>query len=339
MEPQSSATAAATEPGVAVVASLNADHVVTAPRIPAPGETILGTASSRALGGKGGNQAVAAARLGARVAVIGCVGDDADGQAYLQALASEGVDLTRVARSPAAPTGMAAITVAADGANSIVVVPGANAEIPDGEAAAGIAAMSGLRVVLGQLEANPEATVAAFQAARERGVLTILNPAPANEHAESLLPLADIVVPNEVEFGQLSGESAFDESGLRRGANKLLAQGAHWVIVTLGEQGSVVVGAATGSRSNAAAGATSADCVLERVPAVATTAVDTTAAGDSYVGTLAAQLAELGGEATRDNVMAACERAAHAAACTVAKSGAQPSLPYPKDLTVATSRH
>ncbi|WP_406634994.1 ribokinase [Amycolatopsis sp. WGS_07] len=295
-------------PSVAVVASLNVDHIVQAPRIPEPGETLLGFSTSRELGGKGGNQAVAAARLGASVAVLGCVGQDEDGDEYLEALLAEGIDVTHVRRS-ASPTGRAAITVDAEGVNSIVVVAGANADIPAAAAETAISDLPGLRVVVGQLEAAVEATERAFTAARARGVLTVLNTAPVDDVAARLLPLSDVVVSNEIEFRQLTGEDPFD--GARRGSAGLFAAGCRWVIVTLGAAGCVVLDAASATQ----------------VPAVAVRAVDTTAAGDSFVGALAARLAEMPGEPTTADVVAACGFAAKVAAVVVTRPGAHPSLP------------
>ncbi|WP_337820910.1 ribokinase [Amycolatopsis sp. A1MSW2902] len=295
---------------VAVVASLNVDHIVQAPRIPEPGETLMGFSASRELGGKGGNQAVAAARLGADVAVIGCVGQDEDGDEYLKALVAEGADVTHVRRSPL-PTGRAAITVDAEGVNSIVVVAGANADIPATTAEAAIDAMSGLRVAVGQLEAVPDATERAFAAARARGVLTVLNTAPAADVAGKLLPFSDVVVANEIEFRQLTGQDPFDSNGLQRGSADLFAAGCRWVIVTLGAEGCAVLDASSSAH----------------VPAVAVRAVDTTAAGDSFVGALAARLAEISGEPTTADVVAACGFAAKVAAVVVTRHGAHPSLP------------
>ncbi|RSN24092.1 ribokinase [Streptomyces sp. WAC 05977] len=295
---------------IAVVASLNVDHIVQAPRIPEPGETLMGFSASRELGGKGGNQAVAAARLGAEVAVIGCVGQDEDGDEYLAALRAEGADVTHVRRS-ALPTGRAAITVDAEGVNSIVVVSGANGDISAEAAEAAIFELPGLRVVAGQLEAAPEATERAFAAARSRGVLTVLNTAPADDVAGKLVPLSNVVVSNEIEFRQLTGQDPFDDDGLRRGGADLFAAGCRWVIVTLGAEGCAVLDASSSTR----------------VPAVPVRAVDTTAAGDSFVGALAARLAEVPGEPATADVVAACRFAATVAAVVVTRHGAHPSLP------------
>ncbi|ATY13379.1 ribokinase [Amycolatopsis sp. AA4] len=297
-------------PAVAVVASLNVDHIVQAPRIPEPGETLLGFSTSRELGGKGGNQAVAAARLGADVAVLGCVGQDEDGDEYLKALVAEGIDVTHVRRSPL-PTGRAAITVDAEGVNSIVVVAGANADIPAPAAETAIGELPGLRVVVGQLEAAADATERAFAAARERGVLTILNTAPAADAAGKLVPFSDVVVANEIEFRQLTGEDPFNDNGLRGGSAELFAAGCRWVIVTLGAKGCAVLDASSSTH----------------VPAVAVQAVDTTAAGDSFVGALAARLAEIPGAPETADVVTACAFAAKVAAVVVTRHGAHPSLP------------
>jgi ribokinase len=304
---------------VAVVASLNVDHIVRAPRIPVPGETLMGSSAHRELGGKGGNQAVAAARLGAAVAAIGCVGMDEDGDEYLAALQAEDIDVSAVSRVADVPTGRAAITVDDAGANSIVVVAGANAEIAPADAEAAVdSGASSLRVVVGQLEASREATVAAFSAARRSGILTVFNPAPVSRDAGTLVPLSDLVVPNEIEFQQLTGEDPHDPRALRRGASELLAAGARWVVVTLGEHGCAVFDAAS----------------VTQVPAVAVAAVDTTAAGDSFIGALAAHLAAVA-EPTTDDVIAAAQLAVRVAAVTVTRAGAHPSLPRVTELPPA----
>ncbi|TWP33174.1 ribokinase [Leekyejoonella antrihumi] len=308
-----------TDLDVLVVASLNVDHIVHAPRIPVPGETLLGTSTARAWGGKGGNQVVAAARLGAVVGAVGCVGDDEDGANYLAALVREGVDVDAVLRHAEAPTGLAAVTVDDEGRNSIVVVPGANAKVLPADAGAAVSRVRDHGVVVGQLEVNPDATRAAFAAARARGIHTILNPAPAAAAATQLSSLSDLVVPNEVEFHQLTGRDPFDPAELRRGADRLIEAGATWIVVTLGQHGCVVLDRGA----------------QHRVSAQPAQAVDTTAAGDSFIGAIAATIARTPVLATAD-VVAAAQFSARAAAITVSRRGAQPSLPRRDELEEST---
>lgn len=306
-------TASAT---VLIVASLNVDHIVHAPRIPSPGETILGSSVSRELGGKGGNQAMAAAHLGVPTAVVGCVGTDDDGDDYLRALTENGIDTTHISRTSARATGRAAITVGDDGANSIVVVSGANEEITEETAAEAMASLSGVRIVIGQMEASVDATAAAFRIARDRGVATLLNTAPATDSVGKLLPLSDIVVANEIEFQQITGEDSSDESALRRGAQMLFDTGVRWVVVTTGEEGSALLDSEN----------------LIRISAEVVDAVDTTAAGDAFVGAVAAHLSGVNGPLSIQDLEQACRLASRVAAVVVTRHGAHPSLPTLEDV-------
>lgn len=241
---------------VCIVGSANLDLVAGARRIPAPGETVLGTSYAEHPGGKGLNQAVAAARSGARVAFVAAVGDDAAGERLRGVLASDGIDATGV-RTVDAPTGRALIVVDERGENSIVVVPGANASVlPPFDLPASA-------VVLCQLEVPIESVVAAFRAGRAAGARTILNPAPAAELPPELLSVCDVIVPNEHEVELLGGVAA------------LLGAGCGAVVVTRGGAG---VDVHVGS-------------TMFHVPPFAVTPVDTTGAGDAFCGSLAARLA------------------------------------------------
>jgi len=240
---------------VVVVGSLNTDHTVTVPSLPATGQTIIGTGYALALGGKGANQAIAAARQGADVVMVGCVGDDDDGDALVSALAAEGIDVGHVRRHAELPTGRAHITVDEHGRNTIVVVPGAN-----GGAAFPSAALEGADVLLAQLEVPLPVVRAALAAGHAAGVHTILNPAPARPLSDGLLAHVDYLMPNETESSQLG---------------EVLFQGT--AIVTQGERGALVLQPGEPDR---------------RVPPVPVDAVDTTAAGDAFCGTFAAGLAE-----------------------------------------------
>jgi ribokinase len=292
-------------PEVAVVGSLNLDLVVRVPRLPGPGETVSGEDVFRNPGGKGANQAVAAARLGRRVAMIGRVGDDDAGRQLLGSLEADAVDTSRVLTLAGVPSGTALITVDADGENQIVISPGANARLtPDDVAAAG-PALAAAAVTLLQLEVPAEAVAAAARAAAGTVVLT---PAPVRALPDELLGQVDVLVPNRVELAQLAGgplpETVEAAVGL---AGRLAARA---VVVTLGADGALVV---EGSQAS-------------HVPAVPVRAVDTTAAGDAFCGGLADALAA--GDTLKD----AARRAVRVAAAACLRPGAQASLPTPDEL-------
>ncbi|CAM9892781.1 unnamed protein product [Phaeothamnion confervicola] len=270
---------------VCVVGSANLDLVAGAPRLPGPGETVMGTTFAEHAGGKGLNQAVAAARAGASVAFVGAIGVDAAGLQLRQVMNDERIDTTALSIAEA-PTGRALIGVSDEGENSIIVVPGANGTVTVDE-------LPSCRVLLTQLEV-PLPTVARVLAlARAAGVMTVLNPAPAHELDEATLRNCDVVVPNE------------HEAELLGGAAHLLALGATAVVVTRGGEG---------------ADLHTADGVVH-VDAFPVTPVDTTAAGDSFCGSLCARLA------AGDPLPLALRWAAAGGALATTRRGAVPSLP------------
>jgi len=240
---------------VCVVGSANLDLVATVQRLPGPGETVGGSSYAEYPGGKGLNQAVAAARAGAGVAFVGSVGTDSAGDVLLAVMSADRIDAGAVRRVEA-PTGRALIGVSASGENSIIVVPGANATVTGEDIPAA-------QVVLAQLEVPLAAVEAALRSARIGGAITVLNPAPAHPLSETLLQLCDVVVPNEHEVELLGGPA------------HLLALGARAVIVTRGGEG---------------ADLHTAEGVVH-VPPFPVTPIDTTAAGDSFCGALCARLA------------------------------------------------
>jgi ribokinase len=258
-------------PHVAVVGSCNIDLVAYAPRVPGPGETILGDRFAMGFGGKGANQAVMAARLGAVVSMIGALGQDLYADMTLANFAEQGVDTSGIARV-AGSSGVAPIWVEPDGTNRIIVVAGANGLVDATAAAAAIRALPVLDVVVAQLEIPHVVTRAAFEAARDRGATTVLNPAPAAPLAAELIAATDWLIPNEHELGSLPGRpGAADDAALLESA-RLLRGG---LIVTLGAAGAAV---AWGGG-------------VARLPAQAVEVVDTTGAGDAFVGAFAAGLA------------------------------------------------
>ncbi len=293
---------------IVVVGSLNIDLVVRTPRHPRPGETIIGGKFQTFPGGKGANQAVAAARAGAQVIMIGRVGADAFGIDLLEALVRDGVDTTHVLRDDQAPSGVALITVDTAGQNAIVVVPGANARLSPGDVERAQDAFAGAGALLLQLESPPEVVQRAIELANAHGVLVILNPAPARPLDAALLAGVDYLIPNEHELFLLAELDAAEE--IDAAVARLRARGARHVIVTLGGNGAV------------------AFCGEQKiiVPAHRVSVVDTTAAGDAFVGAFAVALCE--GKKVEDAV-----RWANAAgALAVTRAGAQPSLPYREDI-------
>ena len=290
-------------PRVVVIGSANTDMVARVPRLPLPGETLLAGAFDSVFGGKGANQAVAAARLGAVVTVIACVGADGPGDQTVQNLENEGIDTEFVIRDPDAPTGIALITVdEATGENTIVVVPGANAKLSPPLLDLAAAAIRDADVLICQLEIPLETVQAALKMARSAGVLTILNPAPARHLPDDLLSLVSVLTPNQTEAGLLL-DADLDPSAA---ALTLRRRGAENVVVTLGAAGARVVSASANTWVQAFA--------PEEV-------VDTTAAGDCFTGALAVALGE------GQSLEQAVKFANAAASLSVETEGAQPSLP------------
>ncbi|SMG05966.1 ribokinase [Paraburkholderia susongensis] len=291
---------------VTVVGSLNMDLVVRAPRLPHPGETLAGRTFAQVAGGKGGNQAVAAARLGARVSMLGCIGADANGAQLRAGLEAEGIDCAAL-ETGTQVSGVALITVDDASQNAIVIVAGSNGEVTPDTIARHEAALSDADVVVCQLETPPQAVRAALAAARRLGKTVILNPAPATGALPAdWLPLVDYLIPNELEATALSGLPVDSPEDAARAAAALRAAGARNVLVTLGARGVCAM-------------LEGADATFYDAPKVA--AVDTTAAGDTFIGGFAAQLAQ------GVSVDAAIRFAQRAAALSVTRAGAQPSIP------------
>lgn len=285
---------------IVVVGSINMDLVVRAPRHPAPGETILGSDFHTIPGGKGANQAVAAARLGGQVKMIGRVGDDAFGGVLLDNLRKDGVDTRYVPRTAGVASGVALITVSDAGQNNIVVVPGSNWRLTPEDVRAAEAAFEGAAAVLMQQEIPPETVAEAVSVARKHGVRTILNPSPSRALSPDFLKQVDCLIPNEYELAQLAGVE-----GITTAANELKSIGLDCLIVTLGSDGALVL---DGDQTYH----------IESYPV---DVVDTTAAGDAFAGGFAVGLAE--GKSTVE----AATWGNAAGALAVTKMGAQPSLP------------
>ena len=291
---------------VLVVGSLNMDLVVRMPRIPRPGETLLGGVFKTFPGGKGSNQAVAAARLGARVTMIGCVGSDAFGREMLAMLAAEGIDHTYVRAHPDLATGVALIQVDDQGQNSIAVASGANLALTVEDVENAIRFIDDFDVLVMPLETTIETIHTAAQMASQRGAKVLLNPAPAQVLDRSLLELVDVLLPNEYEIALMTGLPPLkSDAEMRSAAAKLLDLGLKNLIITRGSQGATLYEKYTESN----------------ISAFPVQVVDTTAAGDCFVGALAVALCE------RKTLASASEFASAAAALSVTRVGAQPSLP------------
>jgi ribokinase len=293
---------------IVVLGSLNMDLSVQVPRIPLPGETISGGSLLSSAGGKGANQAAACARLGADVAMIGCVGGDEFGLRMKGGLTFLGVDTTLVREDPTTPTGTAMILVDAGGENCIVLSPGANHEVVLDTAA--VKLITQARMLLVQLEIQPEVVFQAVTAAHAAGVSVLFNPAPALPIPSEIYPLIDYLVPNETEATLLSGVDVVDPISAEKAAHGLLERGSKAVIVTLGAAGALLV--------------TSKERLL--IPAFKVQAVDTTAAGDAFIGGLASALVQ--GAAMPE----ALRFASAAGALTASRAGAQKSLPSRQEL-------
>jgi ribokinase len=288
-----------------VIGSINVDLFAHVQRHPVPGETVLGTGGHRAPGGKGANQALAARLQGAEVSLVGAIGDDGDAGVALALLREAGVDLSGVAVLEGLPTGLAVITVADDGENTIVVVSGANAALPVEHALAAVAGLGGEDIVLVQGELSPEVTARSVTAAAARGHRVVYNLAPYTEMPDAVLLQADPLVLNEVEAAAVARQLGVPGGDEEQTGRDLVAVGVQSVVVTRGARGCLVAD----------------DSGVLVIPAVPVEAVDTTGAGDAFAGALTARLA------AGDPLRAAATHATRVGAYAVGRRGAQPSYP------------
>ena len=291
---------------IAVVGSANIDMVVRLPRLPGPGETVLGGEFYTAAGGKGANQAVAAARAGGRVAFVGRVGADSFGREIRRNLSREKIDTSALRSTPGTATGVALISVAPSGENAISVAAGANARLSPADIDRARKVIEAAALILIQLEIPPETVLRAVETAAAAGAAVILNPAPASALPVSVFNRLFMMTPNETEAAALTGIDVADESSAQTAGRALIKRGCANVIVTLGKRGALLV-----TRSGA-----------RLFPAFPARAVDTTAAGDAFNGALGAALAE--GRKVEEAVVFANA----AASISVTRPGAQPSCPY-----------
>jgi ribokinase len=297
-------------PRVCVVGSANVDLIFRAAALPRAGETLAGRDFQTAFGGKGANQAVTAARLGARVHLVARVGRDVFGEQMLRHFQAEGIDTSHVGSEESGPSGVASITVDDEGHNCILVVSGANGALSSADVRAARDSLAASGVLLCQLEVPLETTREALAVGRAAGVTTILNPAPAAPLPDEVLALADLCIPNETEAERLTGQVVTNLAQAEAAARVLQARGARTVLVTLGEQGVLVVEPQS----------------VRHVPTRRVRAVDTTGAGDAFIGGLGVFLAE------GMPLHQAAERACAVAALSVTRLGAQAALPTRADL-------
>ncbi len=300
--------------GIVVVGSLSVDFVMRVPRRPAKGETVSGYDFNTFVGGKGNNQALAAARAGATVHMIGRVGKDQYGERLVTVLNQSNVDTTHVIQDRTAGTGIANIYVDSEGDNSIVIIAQANGRLSNEDVAAAMPAIEQSAIMMLQLEVPYETVIAAAKAGRSAGVRVMLNPAPAPINGRlpaELLANVDLIIPNQTEAEILTGVKVTDQQSAISAAVKLQQMGISEVIVTMGEQGLIIL-----ERSG----------VTHFISPFRVTVIDTTAAGDAFCGAVAAGLAEQ--RSLKDAATVGC--AAGALACT--RNGAEPSLPQKAEI-------
>jgi ribokinase len=290
---------------VVVVGGANSDYTVKGHRLPEAGETVEANRFLEAFGGKGANQAVACARLGARVAFVGCVGNDARGEATIENFRDEKVDIQHLRRDAATVTGAALITVDASGEKQIASVPGANRRVSIHDINRSASLLGSTKVLLMQYEVPMQSIVRAAEIARRAGALIIIDPAPARPTPKRLLPLIDVVRPNSSEARTLTGINIGDEQSARRAARKLFAAGLKMVGFQIGDRGDLLLW--PGGQ--------------QWLPRLKVKTIDATGAGDAFAAGLAVALAEGRGFAYAGKFANAT------AALATTKLGAQPSLP------------
>lgn len=302
---------------VTVVGSLNVDTTLRIKRMPLPGETLAAADKTSAAGGKGANQAVAAARSGAQTAFVGQVGTDNGGEMMIKDLQDNGIDTTGIRENDQVGTGSAAILLDEDGQNSILVYGGANQQLSVDDVVAAKQQIAAADFVIAQFETPQSATLKAFQIAKANGVKTILNPAPAQKIDPALLKLTDLIIPNETESASLTGIIITDETSMLMSAAKYAQMGVRNLIITVGAKGAFY-------------------CTQDGynfVPAFKVNAVDTTAAGDTFIGSLASQL-----KPDMSNIEKALVYAQRVSSLAVQKMGALPSIPTHDEIIAASQK-
>ena len=288
------------------------DLVMNVDKMPQVGETILAKSFEKISGGKGANQAVAASRLGATVSMIGKLGNDDNGKEIYKCLETDHINTQNIFYDDLNPTGMAIISVNSEGNNSIVVVPGSNMNIIKEDIQKCRQSIINSEVVVAQFETPVASTIEAFKIAKENGVMTVLNPAPASKICDELMSLTDIIIPNETEARSITNIKVENEETAKKAAEKFLNKGIKYVIITLGDKGAVLV-----SKHQSIF-----------IPAYKVTAVDTTAAGDGFIGALVTKLVINSDEDFMFKALTeAIKFANKVSSLIVQKQGAQTSLP------------
>jgi len=295
---------------ITVIGSLNMDLVINTKRIPRPGETVLGKSFKQVPGGKGGNQADAAAKLGADVHLIGCVGDDAMGVLLMNSLKADGVTVDAISVKAKTATGVAAIIVEDSGDNAITVAPGANYELTPQDIESLRPLLADSAILLLQLEIPLDTVKTALKIGKSAGNMTILNPAPASDLDDEILNSVDILTPNETELEFLTGHKTETLAQIEDAGKSLLAKGVRQLVVTLGQNGCMHIDQSGAKHYNA----------------YKVKAIDTTAAGDSFNAALAVYLDA--GKSMEDAIAFALK----VGAMTVTKEGAQTSLPLKSEV-------
>ena len=296
---------------VCVLGSINMDVVLGVNKIPRLGETVLSNGVKKNPGGKGANQAVAAARLGANVFMIGKVGRDSNGDHLVKKLKADGINTDYVGIEADKPTGTAIIAVDCEGNNSIIVDPGSNMSIDENEIDAAESIIKSSDIIVAQFETPIAATLRAFKIAKENNVFTLLNPAPVSHVPDELFKFTDLIVPNETEAEALTGIAVKDMDSAKRAAAEFQRYGVEYVVITLGSRGAAII-----SKDKA-----------EIIDAYKVKAVDTTAAGDAFIGACASRLCKykcLKYEYVKDAVVFGNK----VSSIAVQRHGAQPSLPF-----------
>ena len=294
---------------VCVLGSINMDLVIKVKDMPKVGETILSKSFEKIAGGKGANQAVAAKRCGNEVSMIGKIGLDDNGKALKRLLEEDEIDTSLIFEDEKNPTGMAMITVDENSDNSIIVISGSNMKINESEIEKSREKIKNSDILISQFETPEDMTIKAFNIAKENGKITILNPAPAKEIKKELLKVTDIIIPNETEAELLTGIKVNDLDTAKLAGKKLLESGVKFAIITLGEKGAAII-------NNERA---------ELVKAFKVNAVDTTAAGDSFIGGLSSKLNI--NDLNFENLIKAVTFGNKVSSIAVQREGAQPSIP------------
>lgn len=300
---------------VTIVGSLNVDTTLRIKRMPLPGETLAAEGKSSTAGGKGANQAVSAARSGAQTAFIGEVGKDNSGQMMLDEMKANGIDVAGIRENDQVGTGTASILLDENGQNSILIYGGANQQLSPTDVEAAKDKITAADFVVAQFETPQAATLRAFQLAKANGVTTILNPAPAQKIDPEVLKLTDLIIPNETESAELTGVIITDETSMLISAAKFAQMGVRNLIITVGAKGAFY-------------------CTQDGysfIPAFKVNAVDTTAAGDTFIGALSSQL-----KPDMSNIEKALVYAQRASSLAVQKMGALPSIPTREQILAAS---